>query len=217
MQFMSIAPYLITAAVLGVWFVAFGAVVYLSLRETGKRRWCGVVGGLLVLWGVTSFFLTGLAAEHGSGWVPSAFQWPVGFGHGIITTPAGIHVVPHQSSGRVQVYDRGWNFLRGWHVPARGGSFKLALPICEEIEVLTSRGDSRLRYNLIGDLLESSVCSSRDYDAAPGGQETKYIWSWPWMWTLVHPFLALLTVLIGFVVLWIGGQAQFRFGRRRLR
>ena len=76
--------------------------------------------GLLLI-GVTGFLGAGFSSAGGLNWLPSSFEWPVGSVDGVVTTKDGLHVVPHTPSGRIQIYDSGWHFTRGWRVDAGGG------------------------------------------------------------------------------------------------
>lgn len=69
-----------------------------------------------------------------------SIQWPAGDRDGVMRTPDGIYVVPLVWVGRVQLYDQQWRFLRGWHVDANAGFFKVECPPGGTIEVFAARG-----------------------------------------------------------------------------
>lgn len=213
---MHITPFIITGIMLAFWNGIFGMLVYFSLRERAPKKWFGVVGGLLVMYGVTSFFLTGLCADCGTDIVPTHFEWPMGLTNGILTTPSGMHVAPHDAAGRVQIYDSNWKFVRGWHIDGGGGTFKLCALEGERFEAITARGNSKFTYDLNGTLISASKYDGKLWNTFPQSRESKYIATWPWMWPLVHPFLAMLTLILGFVVLFVGGKVRVRpFSRKR--
>src|SRR5436853_384195 len=81
----------------------------------GWRRWLTITASCLMVVGAAGFFGTALSAAGGLNWLPSSFEWPVGYTGGVVSTSQGLHVVPHTPSGRVQEYDANWSFLTGWH------------------------------------------------------------------------------------------------------
>jgi hypothetical protein len=215
---MKISAFIVTGLMLLLWDGIFGMGMWVSLREEkGQRKWFGAVGCLMVMMGVTSFFLTGLVADCGIDIVPARFEWPMGYADGILTTPRGKHIVGHNAANRVQIYDENWNFIRGWHVEGLGGGFNVALLPNELFEVFTVRGNSRFVYALDGSLVSTSTYSPKTPSPPPAPGESRWFWSWPWMWPLVNPFIAMLTMVLGFVILFIGGHATFRFARKRTR
>jgi hypothetical protein len=48
--------------------------------------------------------------------IPTTFEWPVGSTNNIVMTPEGLYIVPHRPAGRVQIYDAGMRFIRGWPI-----------------------------------------------------------------------------------------------------
>jgi hypothetical protein len=71
----------------------------------------------------------------------------------------GKYVVPLVSPGRVQLYDPQWHFLRGWHVDAEGGDFKVRCSLDGLIEVLTARGNHHYIFNELGELISATTVS----------------------------------------------------------
>lgn len=102
--------------IIGAWifvsaFGSFGAKGF-----SGWKLGPSLLARVLLILGAVGFFGNGLSAAGGLNWLPPSFEWPAGYTRGVVTTPAGMHVVPLQPSGRVQIYDAGWKFLRGWHI-----------------------------------------------------------------------------------------------------
>ena len=114
-----------------------------SKKDTGLRRWLTTIGWSFVAVGASGFFGMAFLVVGGHRWLPSNFEWPIGFADGILTMTNGIYVVPHTPTGRIQIYDANWKFQRGWFVDASAGTFKLRIESSNRIEMITARGQMR--------------------------------------------------------------------------
>lgn len=66
-----------------------------------------------------------MAQSGGLSFVSGSFEWPLLSTAGAVENARGMRFVPMIAPGRIQVYDREGEFLRGWFLPASGGGFKL--------------------------------------------------------------------------------------------
>ena len=170
-------------------------------RERGVRRVLMTLAAAFVAIGVVGFFGSALSAVGGLNWLKPSFEWPVGYVSGVVTTPAGIHIVPHTPSGRVQLYDSEWRFIKGWHVDAGGGTFKV-LPVNEEtVEVVTARGQQQYAFDLGGRLLSSGSYSPSSYSDFADGPEAWFVPTAPWLLVFSHPWISWATAASGIVLL----------------
>lgn len=199
------------------WVVAVFAVIWIALavREVfrqsraGKRlRWLVLFGGFLLVTGALGFFGSALLAV-GMVRLPSSIEWPPGYVDGVITTPSGLQFVPLEPSGRVQVYDANWRYLRGWQVNAGGGDFKLVASRPGKIEVYTSRQKHHFIYSESGELLTSESYGVT-YDSVPNGGRSLNVPTSPLLWPFSSPFLSWGLAVIGMLVLRLTAWLQVR-------
>jgi hypothetical protein len=169
-------------------------------RYLGKRPLVALAG-LFLLVGAIGFFGAGLSASGALNWLPQSFEWPVGYADGVVSTPDGEHIVPLIGSNRIQIYDSDWHFLRGWHVDALGGTFKLLASGNDRVEVITSRGEWHITYMLHGTLITRVNYSHASYDSFPdSGQRFAVPTHW-WLWPFAGPFYSWTTLMLGMLIL----------------
>jgi hypothetical protein len=151
---------------------------------------------LLVLVGVVGVLASFLSAM-GPLRLPNDYEWPVGYVRGVVTTPDGNHVVPHWPSGRVQIYDSQWRFLRGWNVDSWGGYFWVRCSPSGEIEVYPMRGNSRYSFTQEGRLLASERVDG-NWPRLPKGQSvfvpTPFL-----LWIFSSPIISGLVATVGII------------------
>src|SRR5262249_50277691 len=107
---MHVLPILLVVLIGGTFIISAALIPFSSERGRGWRRWLTTTASCLLVVGAAGFFGSALSAAGGLNWLPSSFEWPVGYASGVVSTPEGLHVVPHTPSGRVQVYDANWSF-----------------------------------------------------------------------------------------------------------
>ena len=131
------------------WFIALFAGFWLFLAARGMVRefkradrfkWIVAVMYFLILTGAGGFFAAFLSAS-GVLKLPSYREWPAGYVRGVVTAADGKYIVPLIPSGRVQLYDPQWHFIRGWNLDAGGGDFKVECSPDGLIDVFTARGE----------------------------------------------------------------------------
>jgi len=198
MQLLSI----IFITVIGATFLVFAVTASFTQRTVPLwRRLLAPIASALLILGAGGFFASAISATGGLNSLPPSFEWPVGRATGIVSLPDGTHIVPHTPSGRIQVYDRDWRFLRGWHVDAGGGTFKVNRIDPDRIEVVTARGQQRYVYTLDGNLLTTETYAPRSYSSFPESAESHVVPTKPWLWSFSHPFLSWGVGMLGMAVL----------------
>jgi len=183
--------------VLGVWlFLGVLSLCWIK-TETGGKRWLTGLAGIFVIVGALGFFGSFISASGGLNWLPPSFEWPVGRATGVVSTKDHFFVVPHTPSGRVQVYDRNWKFVRGWHVDAGGGTFQLKTSETGQVEVITSRGEWHYIFDLSGKLLSKQHYSPVSYAALEKEGQSHLVPTAPWLWVFSSPFYSWLSAIAG--------------------
>jgi hypothetical protein len=152
--------------------------------------------GLFVLLGAAGFFGAALSAT-GMLKLPKSFEWPAGYVTGVVRTTEGEYVVPLVPSGRIQIYDSSWHFLRGWHVDAEGGDFVVDAPQDGTIEVFTARGRHHYSFTKEGGLISATTLSGNMSDLRKTG-ESLMVPTSPLLWVFSSPFLSIGLATIGF-------------------
>jgi hypothetical protein len=98
----------------------------------------------------------------------NTFEWPAGYAPHVITPLDNEYVVPLVSVGRVQLYDSKWCFLRGWHIDALGGDFKVECNPGGTIEVFTARGRNQYSFMQYGQPISApKLASDSDFYSRP--------------------------------------------------
>lgn len=126
--------------------------------------------------------------------LPETYEWPAGWTSNIVMTPEGFYIVPHTPAGRIQLYDAGMQFIRGWPVDAGGGVFKL-LPFDaanQQVGVVTARKNLKFVYDIEGNLLSRASYSPARYDAYPTVGVSLWVPTRFWLLPLSSPMIAWL-------------------------
>jgi hypothetical protein len=192
----------------GYW--VFGVVREISreFKRGDQAKWVVGIMGFLMLIGAAGFFGTMLSALDILK-LPNSFEWPPGYVRGVVMTADNKHLVPLVPSGRIQMYDSQWHFVRGWHIDAGGGDFKVRSSQDGLIEVLTARGGHRYRYTENGDLISTTTLPESEslYSFTDTGGSMVVPTS-PLLWVFSSPLLSWLAVLIGMVGLFVTKKAR---------
>lgn len=197
---------LILTIILGILFVAsFGLhtlLLPLSAKANGWFRLQLVLGLFFLLYGLGGFLGSALIAAQTIR-LPSDMEWPIVSAQGYVTTPDGIHIVPHTPTGRIQLYDANWQFIRGWNIDAEGGTFLLLPAKRDSIEVITERPKRQgwhYSCNLHGKVLSKNSLAPRKFHDFAEPKENASIPTYPWLWPLAHPFGTWALFVIGLSV-----------------
>lgn len=158
-----------------------------------------VIASLLMIYGAIGFFSHSLLTIERLDALLKTVEWPMGRVNNVLTTDEGYLIAPHTNSGRIQIYDSELNFIRGWTIDSRGGSFILKGPENDSFTIYTSRGSNIFTYDLEGNLLSSEKYSDyqADYMALrQDGIGMKFPTPF-YLLTLAYPMLAWLFGIIG--------------------
>jgi hypothetical protein len=177
-----------------------------TVPGTASARVVHLLASACLLYGCVGFFGQAAAAMGALAFLPASFEWPVVGPETSASDASGGTFVGLASSGRVQHYDPQGRFIRGWFVPAAGGTFKLRVGDSGNVEVFTSRGRRRLMYAASGELLEEGTHA----ESVGGGigsltRGTRAPWL---LWPVGSPFVA-------WALFAAGGVGVAMFGRPR--
>ena len=196
--------------ILAAWLWGAVSIIWAAKKDGKFRRLLGFIGGTCMGVGAIGFFGTALVSMVD--WLPGSFEWPIGFTKGVVATSDHYFIVPHTPSGRVQVYDESWKFIRGWHVDARSGTFKLNLSDTNHIHVITARGNMHYVFDLEGNLLSADSYPSTGYSSFPSEGRAYAVPTPIWLWAFSRPFHSWLVALVGVVLI----IARDKFPRREV-
>jgi hypothetical protein len=124
--------------------------------------------------------------------LPTSFERPIGYADNVIMTKDRLYIVPHTPSGRIQIYDSDWKFIRGWRVRGYGGDFTV-MPFDEstkQIEVITARGNSKYHFDLTGNELSKETYLPNSYTSYPKTGNLVWVATPFWLVPLSHPIIA---------------------------
>jgi hypothetical protein len=186
----------LVVAFFGLWLFSFIRGEPWQFSATAVSMWLVVLMCLLVvigLGGVVASVLSALGPLR----LPATYEWPAGYVRGVITTTDGKHIVPLWPSGRVQIYDSQWHFIRGWNVDAWGGYFDVQSSSEGVIEVLTYRGDRHYSFTEEGKLI-SSKRSSEPLPLLSNTGRSVVVPTRLLLWVFSSPILSGATAVIGF-------------------
>ena len=174
--------WLLTFALIWISLAALGA--YKQHQQGGRLNWLIWTAGSLVVIGASGFFASALVAI--GIFKPSAsFEWPAGYAHHVVSTSDGRYVVALEPSGRIQLYDSAWHFLRGWQVNAEGGNFTVVAD-SNLLKIFTQRGRFQYIYTDTGELVSSSSYAEK-YADIPSGR-SMIVPTSPLLWPFSSPF-----------------------------
>lgn len=210
---MSTLSILICLFILGVWLFAAAQHLFSARKVSGRDRLISVLASLFLAVGALGFFGSALSSMGGLNWLPHSFEWPVGSVRGVVETRNHVFVVPHTPSGRIQLYDRNWKFIRGWHVDAGGGTFDVFISEPDSINVVTARGRRHYIYSLDGVLLSTERYPDDLYYSLSRAGTSHLVPTAPWLWTFTSPFYSWLVAMLGMVMLIIKQKTSTRNNR----
>jgi hypothetical protein len=188
---------LIAALFAGFWLSLAVRGMAREFKRANRFKW--IVGTMyfLILIGASGFFAAALSAT-GVLKLPTSREWPAGYASGVVAAADGKYIVPLVPSGRVQLYDSQWHFIRGWNVDAGGGDFKVQYSPDGVIEVFTARGEHHYSFSEDGRLIASTTILPESFSSLPKGQSV-VVPTPPLLWVFSSPFLSWGVAVIGFV------------------
>jgi hypothetical protein len=188
---------LLIVLIAGFWLFAVSRDLARQFKHGNRFRWILAILSFLVLIGAGGFFAAALSAM-GVIKLPASREWPAGYVNGVVTTGRGDHIVPLMPSGRIQLYDAQWHFIRGWNVDAAGGDFKVEYTPEGLIEVFTARGSHHYSFTEDGRLIVPARTLPETFASLPRG-ESVVVPTSPLFWVFSSPFLSLGLSAIGFI------------------
>jgi hypothetical protein len=181
----------------GFWLFVVSRDLARQFKPGNRFRWIVATLSFLVLIGAGGFFAAALSAM-GVIKLPASREWPSGYVSGVVTTEHGDYIVPLVPSGRVQLYDAQWHFIRGWNVDAAGGDFKVEYSPEGLIEVFTARGSQHYSFTEEGRLIVPARILPETFASLPRGESVAVPTS-PLLWVFSSPFLSWGLAVIGFI------------------
>jgi hypothetical protein len=179
----------------GFWLFLATRGMVREFKRADRFKWIVAALYFLILIGASGFFAAALSAG-GVLKLPTSREWPAGYVSGVVTAPDGKYIVPLVPSGRVQLYDPQWHFIRGWNVDAGGGDFKVQYSPDGLIEVFTARGARHYSFTEDGHLVAPARILPETFSSLPRG-ETVVVPTPPLLWIFSSPFLSMGAVVIG--------------------
>lgn len=204
---------LLVAAMLMAWMFFSFLQLQTAIRERSWTRLISLAAGSCLAIGAIGFFGSALSAVGGLNWLPDSFEWPAGFCSGVVSTEDRYFIVPHEPSGRIQIYDSDWKFVRGWHVDGGGGALRVFVRNTNEIHVLAAR--KHLVYGLGGNMLSREDYSAADIAsrALPGEGKAFNVPTPILLQVFSSPFYSWLVAMVGMVLI----VARTKMSNRRSR
>ena len=141
-------------------------------------------------------------------------EWPLYGARNVQVIDDRYYVVPSDHPGRIQIYDLGMNYIRGWSVPSGGAGIKIAVDNNNDIEVYTARGKHQV-YDLDGvRKLDEKYRDVIDYDDIPSVGAVLKFESPIYLYVFSSPFLAWLLAVLGAVLFSIFRVAKLKCKKR---
>lgn len=106
--------------------------------------------------------------------------------------------MPLKPSGRLQIYDSQWHFIRGWNVDAGGGDFRVQCSSDGLVEVFTARGERQYSFTEEAHLVATTRILPETFASLPAG-DSVVVPTPPLLWVSSSPFLSWGLAVIGFV------------------
>lgn len=190
---------------LAVWIIQAVRLAFSQKGFTWKTVLNFLASACLIV-GAVGFFGLALSATAGLG-LSKSFEWPIGNTDSALKYFDGSIVVPHEPSGRVQIYDQSLQFVRGWPVSAGGGSFTLFPAEESTFYIFTARGGMKYHYDLNGHLISSQKYSGSYPKDSPQLVSVSIPTS-VYLQVFTHPFASWFVAALGMLLLFITGEVR---------
>lgn len=180
-----------------VWVIQ-AVLLSLSQKSFGVTSVLNYIASACLIIGITGFLAPALLIVSKIEFSES-FEWPVGNTRSALQHSSGIYIVPHEPSGRVQLYDNSLKFLRGWQIEANGGSFNLNISDDNSFYIYTARGDMKYHFDLQGKLLSSE----KHLERYPNNRSHLLDVAIPtpaYLWVFTNPFKAWIVAVLGIIL-----------------
>lgn len=155
---MSFNIYTIFILILLVIWIVQAVVLVVTSKFNFWKIALNFTTSLFLLYGALGFFGSAISASGGLDNMPNTFEWPIGSSDNVLVSSKGDYIVPHTSSGRIQIYDENLTFKRGWSVNASGGEFAITGAGDDSFCLYTARGNNNYHYDINGEKLDDESC-----------------------------------------------------------
>lgn len=188
---------IILLSIFAAWIGGAALIFFSAKKEKRYIRWIVRAGSIFMAIGASAFFGAAASAIGLLNWLPHTFEWPMGYTTGIVSTTDHFFAAPHEPSGRVQIYDSRWKFVRGWRVDAHAGSFKLKITDTNHVHVLTARGKIHYIFDIDGQIISRTADATDDYNTFGNLSQTHWVPTPFWLLPFSSPFLGWACCLVG--------------------
>ena len=193
---------LIVLVMLLVWIVQALRILLSQKRFTWKAG-LNMIASCCLIVGAVGFFGTFLSMK-----LPNSFEWPVGQTDAAIILDDGTTIVPHEPSGRVQIYNDQLIFQRGWVVNGGGGPFKLTQGSDRNFYVHASRTDRTYLYDLNGNVLSTENLKSGQYSKISAASNRVEVLTPFYLKLFTSPIGPWLVAAFGMFLLFLTGEGR---------
>lgn len=177
-----------------VWIVAASRNLFLVKRK-GILTYLNIAASVCLIIGAIGFFGNSFSRLY-----PLDKEWPMGTKN-IAIKMNDDYIVADEFNGRIQVYNKGFDFKHAWLVNNAGGALKLLIQDDSIISIYTARGNNRFEYDITGRLLYKSSYQSGEYSKIPENYISLNIPTPLYLLILTKPFIAFGFAAIGMIVL----------------
>lgn len=193
-------------------FLLVGIVSSLSIifAKNGFGFWANLrrLGGLLLLLGSSGFIVPIIIKVSGVN-LPSNLEWPIAYSHSVLEHTCGLHILPHKPTGRIQIYDRSFRFIKAVRHEHRGEILNITAASDCSFHVLSyikSGEGKKTQYDIKGEVLATELA-----DRIPPRQwgrsiDRKHLKSGVvptpfYLWSFSHPAISWIYIILSFGII----------------
>lgn len=200
---MNLDPITLLVALMLLFWIVQALRIALSQKKFTWKTSLNMIASFCLIIGAVGFFGTFLSMK-----LPNSFEWPIGHSDDAIIMDDGTAIVPHEPSGRVQIYNESLVFQRSWVVIGGGGPFKLTSGPENNFYVHSSRTDHTYLYDLKGNVLSSKKLSRGEYSKISSSMSSVEIPTPTYLKLFVSPVGPWLIAGFGMFLLFLTGVGR---------